>query len=86
MFTLRKITGSSQAEMNFYLGRNYTLITKDRNPNDFKEACEKMQYDEKKDNVYGFVSDEEGESFALFSNQRNYIMTSGGKTYDNISD
>ena len=63
MFTLRKITGDG-AEMNFYLGKSYTLITAERNPQDFEETRKVLGYDA--DETYGFASDEDGYSLVLF--------------------
>lgn len=37
MFTLRKITKTG-VEMNFDLGNHYTLITKERSPEEFEEG------------------------------------------------
>ena len=67
--------------MNFFLGKSYTLVTKELNPNEFKETREHLKYDE--DEVYGFVSDENGHTFGLFPKQQNYIMING-KTVDYI--
>lgn len=81
MFTLRKITGGG-AEINFFLGRSYTLITKERNPEEFRSLFDHLKYSDEP--VYGFVSDEDGRSLALFSTQQNYIMVAG-KTVDNLT-
>ena len=81
MFTLRKITGIG-VQLNFYLGKSYTLVTKSRNPNEFEEARKKLGYDD--DETFGFISDEDGHSFALFPKQQNYIMING-QTVDHIT-
>lgn len=80
MFTLRKITGDG-VELNFFLGKSYTLITEDRNPKEFEEMRVKLAYG--LDEVYGFVSDHDGQIQSLFPKQNNYIMIAG-KTVDSI--
>lgn len=81
MFTLRKISGAG-IEMNFYLGKSYTLVTREKNPNDFEESCKVLHYD--RTEVYGFISDEDGHTYALFPKQQNYVMANG-KTVDHIA-
>lgn len=80
MFTLRKITGNG-AQINFYLGKSYTLLTKEHNPEEFEATRKHLGYDA--DETFGFVSDEDGHTFALFPKQQNYIMING-RTIDHI--
>lgn len=80
MFTLRKVSGDG-IQMNFFLGKSYTLITQENNPNEFEEARKKLGYDS--DEVYGFVSDHDGHIYGLFPKQQNYIMING-QTVDSI--
>lgn len=82
MFTLRKITGSGDVQLNFYLGKSYTLVHHERNPKDFEETRLKLGYGV--DDVFAFVSDEDGHIFALSPNQANYIMING-KTVDYVT-
>jgi len=81
MFTLRRIT-SYGVELNTVLGSSYTLITAERNPKEFEEAKIKFQLG---DEVYGFVSDENGRMQQLSIKQTSYIMTGEGATYSNVS-
>lgn len=81
MFTLRKIVGDD-VQLNFYLGRSYTMVHHERNQKEFEELRKKLGYDEGE--AFGFVSDEDGHTFALFSKQANYIMING-KTVDYIT-
>lgn len=81
MFTLRKITGDG-VELNFILGSSYTLITKDKNPEEFEAARTHLKYDEGE--TFGFVSDEDGKMLALFPRQQNFIMING-KTVDRLT-
>lgn len=74
MFTLRKITGDG-VELNFFLGKSYTLVTQDRNPEEFEKTRKHLGYDV--DETYGFISDEDGHTFGLFPKQQNYIMIKG---------
>lgn len=81
MFTLRKMTGNG-VQMNFYLGKSYTMVHHEKNPEEFEQARKKLGYDA--EDVFGFVSDEDGHTFALFPKQANYIMING-KTVDYIT-
>lgn len=85
MFYLRKITGDG-VEMNFLLGKSYTLITQDRNKKEFEELREKLKYEVGE--TYGFISGEfltewQHNTLALFPKQQNYVMVAG-KTIDHI--
>jgi hypothetical protein len=84
MFVLRKITGDG-VQMNFSLGESYTLILKENNPEDFKRASLAVWTEENPENTYGFVSKPDGQFIALFKKQFNYIMTSDGNTFANVS-
>lgn len=81
MFTLRKITGDG-IEMNFYLGKSYTLITKENNPDQFEDTRKHLVYDV--DEVYGFISGDDGNILGLSPKQQNYVMVNG-KTVANIT-
>ncbi len=85
MFILRKISGQG-VQMNFALGKSYTLITKERNPKEF----EKLAFPKGKSScietcIYGFVSEEHGKLHQLSDKQKSYIMTGDGKTFANVS-
>lgn len=94
MFTLRRIS-SVGVEINQVIGSSYTLIDRVRNPEEFrrtfKEHFDKKHVadldetsDKETKNCYAFVCN--GEFIQpLFKNQMNYIMTSGGTTFDNIT-
>jgi hypothetical protein len=81
MYTLRKITGSG-VEINISLGEGYTFITKERNPNEFKDMMKTLAVDD--DCFYGFVTDSKGEVNLLSNHQKAYIMEYG-HTIDNVS-
>jgi len=92
MFTLRRYTGSG-VQMNQEIGREYTLVTRDHNPNDFARTFESnfkrpLAEDAKPDSedatVYAFVG---SGSFiqALYKNQTAYIMSETGQTFANVS-
>ena len=54
--------------------------------NCYNELMEVSTWKKKEpENTYGFVSDENGKIFPLFINHYNCIMTSGGKTFANVS-
>jgi len=83
MFILRKISGDG-IQMNFDLGKSYTLLTEEQNPKDFKSLKDKTVYSND-DCIYGFVCEEGGKEHQLSSSQKSYIMTSDGKTFANVS-
>lgn len=81
MFTLRKITGDG-VEMNFYLGKSYTLILQEKNPKEFQDMRQHLGYEPGE--TFGFISGDDGQVLGLFPKQSNYIMV-GGKTVDYLS-
>ncbi len=84
MFILRKIS-SDHVEMNFIVGKSYSLITESGNPNDFKRLSKSFWgKDTEVENTYGFICGE-FEPLPLFKNQFNYIMTGDGKTFSNVT-
>jgi hypothetical protein len=94
MFTLRRYSGSG-VEMNQEIGDNYTFIDRERSYDDFCKSFEIVfkrkhvaDLDETSDsdtkNCYAFVGN--GSTIQpLYKNQKNFIMTSGGQTFDNVS-
>lgn len=94
MFTLRRFTGNG-VQMNQAVGNEYTFIHRERNPEDFKlsfeiyfEKAHVADLDPTADNdtkdCYAFVVNG---SFVqpLYKQQESFIMTAGGKTFDNVS-
>lgn len=96
MFTLRRISGDG-VEMNHILGNGYTFIHKLVNEDEFKKTFAihfKKELPKEDDNVqsfddencYAFVSGQNGSYIQpLYKNQKNFIMTSDGTTFDNVS-
>lgn len=93
MYTLRRIS-SEGVEMNYYLGKSYTVVDSEKAPERFKEdhiACfrELGATDEMapENLTYAFVGNEDG-SFVqpLYKNQRNYIVSESGKTISNLTE
>lgn len=80
MFTLRKITQTG-VEMNFNLGDSYTLVTKENSPEEFEKGLKEHPFYE---DIYAFVS-WNNEILPLYKNQKNYIVSESGKTYDNLT-
>lgn len=83
MFILRKIN-SRGVEMNFSLGESYTLITKEHNPDEFKDMVKSGGVLDDAI-IYGFVSGKDAKIHQLSSQQRSYIMTESGETFSNVS-
>lgn len=81
MFILRKITKTG-VEMNFDLGNHYTLITKERSPEEFEKGVKDHPF---YDDIYAFVGWKEEEILPLYKNQKNYIVFENGTTYSNLT-
>jgi hypothetical protein len=94
MYTLRRIS-TEGVEMNFNLGNQYTLFTKEKSLESFNKCVgeiftESAHQDSLKQaedlEIYAFIAAENGaENYPLYANQRSYIMTAQGQTFDNIS-
>jgi len=83
MFILRKVSGNG-VEMNFSLGENYTHITKESNPEEFKQMVKSGGVIDDPI-IYGYIAYDGGKVLGLSSNQSNYIMTESGITFSNVS-
>lgn len=93
MYTLRRIS-SDDVEMNKNLGDSYTVIDKEKNPDDFvlnlieyfSVKRDTKDFDFYVDRVYKFIVGQYGIYIQpLYKGQQAYIMTSDGKTFDNLS-
>jgi hypothetical protein len=92
MFILRKIT-TDDIEMNISLGKSYTIVDKERNESEFNRsyfAIYGEQYDKLNNpigdqKIYAFVGDENGKLTPLYTEHANFIMTSNGQTFSNVS-
>lgn len=88
MYTLRKITGEG-VQMNFCLGKSYTVITEEKNPKQYEElfikGCKSDEHDMPwdKETCFGAIS-AEGTTHYLFRKQKNFIMTESGATFEYI--
>lgn len=95
MYTLRTIT-SSGLQSNRLIGKAYAIIYRDESYDEFKDVFKKTfnkphvaDLDETSDDdtkqCYAIII-EDGSIFRpLYKKQKNYIMTSEGKTFDNVS-
>lgn len=96
MYTLRRISGQG-VEMNFELGKTYTVVHRFLSYEDFKRDFEHIfskphvadddpTADEDTKKVYAFVGNEGGSTiYPLYSNQHAYIMTENGATFSNLT-
>lgn len=88
-FILRRISGQG-AEMTKVLGKSYTLVTKDKSPEqfqaDFKQIFDKYYIEGTSDElVFAIISNDDGTLVQpLYTNQKNYIMTSDGRTFSKV--
>lgn len=86
MFTLRKINGKGM-EMNFFLGDEYNIIYKERHPEEFEAFVKTVGLDpDTARQCYGYVTHADGSKHqCLYKKQQNYIMTTDGKTFANVT-
>lgn len=97
MFVLRRITGESN-ECNTCLGESYTYVAKERNESEFYRTYQvhlgndadtevtQSLMDSLEDKIYAFVVSENGkEVIPLYRPSSYFIMTSNGKTFDNLT-
>ena len=85
MFILRRITRDG-LETNTCLDVYYTLILKDKNPDEFHDRTAQWERADLLD-VYGLVCvDDEESIMPLYTDSKYYIMTSEGKTFSNVSE
>lgn len=94
MFTLRRISGQG-VEMNFALGKTYTVVHRYLAYEAFAADFEKFYgkphvadidptADEDTKRVYAFIGSDGGENvYPLFEKQQAYIMTESGATFSN---
>lgn len=93
MYTLRKITKNNY-ETNINIGNQYGVVLRETNYEEFKKTFEmffKEQHvadlneesSEYSKKCYGFILGED--TYPLYKNQFNYIMTENGKTFSNLT-
>lgn len=93
-FTLRTFTETS--EVNNYLGDQYEIVYREQNYNRFNElyldrfgrnhvSDSDPSASEESIRTYAIVVNSKEESIPIFKNQKNYIVTSGGKTFANLT-
>lgn len=85
MFILRTVKEAGKAfEVNKNLGNEYTVVLESNQ----REQVDKMKSDGIITNdpiIYGYIVSESLEVLELSVQNRNYIMTENGKTFDNLS-
>lgn len=82
MFALRKITNDG-VEINFVLGKSYTLVMAETAPKEFARIKDKEKIFPEE--VYGIVSGNNGECIPLYKDQLNFIVSENGITYENLT-
>lgn len=88
MFILRKVEDGHQS--NTIVGDSYNFVSKEANPEEFTLAFKSwhgaISVPEEDSETYAFLIYEGGQKIMpLFKKQYNYIMTSDGKTFANIT-
>ncbi|RZK73566.1 MAG: hypothetical protein EOO85_17060 [Pedobacter sp.] len=85
MFILRKITGSG-VQSNICLNKVYNLIREEDKEEFEKTTSLNDYYQSEKAKIYAFlIYDEGSQIIPLFKAQKNYIMSSDGNTFDNLT-
>lgn len=96
MYTLRRISGQG-VEMNFALGKSYTVVDRNVSYEEFRRDFERFfnkphvadmdpTSDDNTKRVYAFVGDEGGQHvYCLYTGQQAYIMTESGSTFSNLT-
>lgn len=86
MFILRTIT-TNNIQTNTCLNKLYNLIIAETSQEEFEKtvALEEF-YQQHKEKIYAFIIYDEGSKvIPLYKRQMNYIMTSDGKTFHNLT-
>lgn len=84
MFILRRIL-KDNTEVNTNLGEYYTLQLKERSLDQFNDLVSKWSIEDLK-GVYGVIVFNDGSDIMpLYEESRYYVMTSDGRTFDNVS-
>ena len=87
MLILRRITSES-IEINTEMDRDYVLILKERNIEEFKKTAKQLNWENEESikDIYGFIVFDEGESIMpLYEKSNYYVMASDGRTFANIT-
>jgi hypothetical protein len=84
MFILRRITNEG-VHKNTMLSKGYSLIIREYTPKDFEQMAKAHEDKNELKIIYGFVSVDDGRVIPLYVGQKNYIMTSNGNTFSNVS-
>lgn len=82
MFILRKYLGGAKEECNTILGNSYNVV--DSNSENWELTMK--DWETFRDEIYLFLIYNDGKDvMPLYKKQRNYIMTSDGKTFSNLT-
>ena len=87
MFILRRITSES-IEINTCLGKDYVLVLRERNEQEFNRTAEVAEWKDAKiiDEIYGFITFNDGADVVpLYLKSKYFVMASDGQTFSNIS-
>lgn len=84
MFILRTVGGPDKPQTNVLLGKFYTISFYDSLG--YKERLKELYANADPEKVYAIVESELHHPIGVFTEDSNYIMTSDGKTFANISN
>jgi len=84
MYTLRTVF-KENVQSNEHLGKHYTFVGKLESSEEFERTRALLQFNDDS-NIYAFVTSEGGkEVYPLRNGFYYFIMTDGGKTFDNLT-
>ena len=85
MYTLRRVS-PDYGQINTNIGDWYSLVLREKNEAQFNESTKNFLEDSRK-LMYGIVlfDDDDQTIMPLYKDSEYYIMTSDGRTFDNIS-
>lgn len=84
MFVLRQIHPSG-CQRNTFLGSSYKVISKNDGIAEFTKLSKEFWNEEDPVSTYAFIITDTGVTIPLYMEESTYIMTEGGKTFDNLS-
>jgi len=85
MYSLRTITEEG-VEKNVQIGRDYTVINREKNKKAFTNVVEQAFKDGVDEEIYCFVTAMNGTMvFGLHEKSKAYIMTESGGTFSNLT-
>lgn len=85
MFVLTQVSPKKGVQSNTALGNRYSLVRQDADSTEFERIVNECFSGKPKNGEYAFVVTEGGKKIIpLFEDERNYIMTASGATFEEV--